>query len=266
MPIRLIACDLDGTLADHDGHISDESVAALRRARAEGILVVPATGRMPYVIDHFLDRIEATSEPVITAQGALVGYRDGRLLRRLTLDPAIAREAAEIAKQFEAGMAYFTEDTILVDKFQTSPALYRAWFGGQALIHPDALSQINGHLIKFMVIHDDPDRVPAILAELHLHIGRRADITRSWHWFVEGTTPGADKGTALAWLCQRLGIDRHEVIAIGDGGNDVTMLKWAGFSAAPASADPFAIAAADWLAPPIEDSPVAATLAHYLGW
>ena len=46
--------------------------------------------------------------------------------------------------------------------------------------------------------------------------------------FVEITPDGAHKGAAVARLCQRLGIDRSEVIAFGDNNNDLTMLEWAG--------------------------------------
>lgn len=270
MSIRLLACDLDGTLADHDGHISDEALAALERARSEGVLVVVATGRLPLVIGSFLDRLGVTTEPFITAQGALIGYRDGRILRRLTLDAAVAREAAGVARKLGAGMAFFHEEMIIVDGYAFPPERYEAWFGQFGRLEPSAAEHLDGHLIKFMAIHPDVEAVPAVVDSLRAALGPRAEITRSWHHFVEGTTPGADKGAALAWLCARLGIGNDEVLALGDGGNDVTMLGWAGHSAAPANADPAALAAAGWVAPPLlpgkSPHPVAASLAHFLGW
>jgi Cof subfamily protein (haloacid dehalogenase superfamily) len=270
MPIRLLACDLDGTLADHHGHISDEAVAALDRARAEGILLVVATGRLPFVIGPFLDRLDVSAEPFITAQGALIGHRDGRILRRLTLDAAIAREAAAIARAWGAGMAFFHEDQIIVDGYAFPPAQYEAWFGQHGRLEAAAAAHLDGDLIKFMAIHPDVEAVPALVDGLRAALGPRAEITRSWHHFVEGTTPGADQGAALAWLCARLGVARDEVLALGDGGNDVTMLRWAGQSAAPANGDPAALAVAGWVAPPLlpgtSPHPAAASLAHFLAW
>ncbi|RME85647.1 MAG: HAD family phosphatase [Caldilineae bacterium] len=266
MRIRLLACDLDGTLADHDGRISDAAVAALARARAEGVMVVVATGRLPFVIEGFLDRLGVEHEPIIAAQGALVQYRNGLVLRRLLLDADVARRARTLVAPYGAGTAYFSEDALYVDRLVASPEQYEAWFGFRARIEPDAIERLQGHLIKFMAIHPDPEVVPEILETLKRHLGGEADITRSWHWFVEGTSPGADKGAALAWLCERLEISPREVLAIGDGGNDVTMLRWAGASAAPADADPAARAAASWLAPPLAEDPVPAALKHFLGW
>lgn len=266
MSIRLLACDLDGTLADHDGHISAESVAALARARSQGILVVVATGRLPYVIGPFLDRVGVTTEPFVAAQGALIGYRDGRILRRLTLDPNVARQAAAIARDLGADVGFFQEDQIMIDGHAFAPEQYETWFGGHAHPDPDTAGRLDGRLIKFMAIHPNVDAVPHLVATLRDVLGPRADVTRSWHHFVEATAPGADKGAALAWLCARFGITANEVLAIGDGGNDVTMLRWAGKSAAPVDADPAALAAARWPAPPLSQHPVAASLAHYLGW
>lgn len=268
--IRLLACDLDGTLAGQNGHIGDEALAALARARRQGILVVVATGRLPFVIGHFLDRLGVTTEPFIAAQGALIGYRDGRILRRLTLDAAVARDAARVGRALGAGMAFFHEDSIIVDGYAFPPKQYEIWFGQHGQVDPAAAERLDSHLIKFMAIHPDVDAVPNLVTALRTALGPRAEVTRSWHHFVEGTTPGADKGAALAWLCGRLGFAKDEVIAMGDGGNDVSMLRWAGHSAAPANADPAALAAARWIAPPLIDGeashPVAAGLAHFLGW
>jgi hypothetical protein len=266
MPIRLLACDLDGTLADHDGHISDESVAALARARSQGVQVVVATGRLPFAIHSFLDRIGVTDEPMITGQGALIGYRDGRVLRRLHLDARVALQATRIAADLGAGMAYFTESEILVDRFVYPRERYEAWFGEHLVYDPAAADRLNGHLIKFIALHPDLNAVPHVATSLSAALAGVADVTQAWVYFVEGTTPGADKGAALAWLCARLGIDRSEVLAAGDAGNDITMLRWAGQSAAPADGHPSALAAAGWVAPPLPEHPVAATLAYYLGW
>ena len=222
MPIRLLACDLDGTLAARNGDISDASLAAIQRARQAGILFVLATGRLPFVLRNFLDRLQVTDEPIITAQGALIGYRDGRILRRLTLPPEIAVRAAELAGRHGAGMAYFTEDVILFDHYAFPVAQYQNWFGEHARFDPDAHTKLDGALIKFMAIHPDPAVVPTLLDELRTELGQQAEVTRSWDWFVEGTAPGADKGTALAWLCARLGLAPDEVLAVGDGGNDVS--------------------------------------------
>ena len=266
MTLKLLACDLDGTLANLDGRISDESIAAINRARAEGALLVVATGRMPNVIGRFLDRLNVTTEPVIGAQGAIVTYRDGTVLRRLTVDRELIRQGAAIGRQHGASIAYFTDHELIMDRPAFDPEQDAGWMGHNLRYESDPLSHLNGDLIKIIAFHPDPKAVPDLLADMQTQLGAWADVTRSHRWFVELCAPGADKGSALSWLCQQQKINRSEVLAIGDGGNDVSMLRWAGMSAAPASGDPDAIAAAKWTAPPIDEHPVVAALSHFLGW
>ena len=262
-PIKLLACDLDGTLANMDGQISDESVAAINRARDAGILVVVATGRMPHLVERFLDRLDITTEPVIGGQGAMITYRDGTVLRKLTIDPELIRQGAAIGRKHGAAIAYFTDHELIMDRPAFGPEQDADWMGNSLRYHPDPMSQLEGDLIKIINFHPDPKAVPDMLADMQATLGSKADITRSHRWFVEVCAQGADKGSALAWLCQTLDIDRNAVLAVGDGGNDVSMLRWAGMSAAPASGDPGAIAAAKWTAPPIDEHPVVAALAHF---
>lgn len=263
MSIKLLACDFDGTVADRDSNISPATIAALDAARAAGVCVVIATGRMAHTMEPHLDRLHVGNEPLITAQGAFVGYRDGRILRRKALAASLGRQAATIARPLGAHMAFYTDNEILIDDWAASPAQYETWFGGPIQRHTEISERLDGEIIKFMAIQMDEDRVPPLLAALQSALGEQAHISRSWRWFVEGSAPGADKGTALAWLCAYLGIERDEVLAIGDGGNDVSMLQWAGHSAAPADGDPAAIAAAQWQAPPLVDDPVPAALRHF---
>lgn len=263
MSIKLLACDFDGTLADRDSHISPATLAAVDKAREAGVCVVIATGRMPNAMSGYLDQLHVTTEPLISAQGAFVSYRDGRILRRKTLDAALGRKAAELARPFGASMAFYTDHEIIIDRYATAAAEYQAWFGDNIRVDEHISQHLSGEIIKFMAIQLAEERVPDILATWQTHLGQQAHISRSWHWFVEGSAPGANKGTALTWLCQYLGIDRQEVLAIGDGGNDVSMLQWAGHSAAPADGDPAAIAAAQWLAPPLPADPVPAALRHF---
>ena len=72
---------------------------------------------------------------------------------------------------------------------------------------------------------------------------------RSHDWFVEGLAASVSKGTAAARLADRLGVAREEVMALGDGGNDLAMVEWAGLGVAMGNAAPAVRAAADVIAP-----------------
>ena len=265
--IKLLATDLDGTLLDEQGHINEEDIAALRRARKMGVTVVVATGRMPATIGPFLDRLEVTTdEPVVGGQGAVTALRNGDILHMFTIPREIIVQGAAIARTFDAVPTLYTAHDIFMERIAFSPEQDEYWLAGGIPIRydPDALAHIDGDLIKLLIVQPDVSVVPAMLEALQARLGDRATVVRSHHWFVEVVNKDASKGAAIAWIAKQRGIRQDEVLAIGDAGNDVSMLRWAGHSAAPADAAPEALAAAKWIAPPQSESAVAATLKHFV--
>jgi len=263
--IRLIATDLDGTLVDRQGRIDEAEIEALHRAREQGVRVIIATGRMPTIIDHFLHRLEVRPEdPVVGAQGAVIARRDGRILRTLTIPREVAEQGAVIARAFGAVPVYYAADAILMEGMAFSPEEDAYWLGQGLRYDPQALAHLDDELIKILAVHPDEGVIPELLAAFRAALGERADVVQSWRWFVEAVNKEASKGAAIAWIAERMGIGREEVLAIGDAGNDVSMLHWAGVGVAPADASPEARAAADWIAPPLGECPVAAALERFL--
>lgn len=263
--IKLLATDLDGTLVDRQGHIAEEDVIALRRARQLGVMVVVATGRMPTVIDHFLQRIEtADDEPVVGAQGAVIARRNGDILHTLTISRDIAEEGADIARKHGAIPVFYTTHDVIMERVAFSPEEDAYWLGSHLRYEPDALGHVDDDLVKLLAVNPDENAVPALLAAFKQRFDERADVVRSWHWFVEAVNKNANKGAAIAWIANQLHIKRDEVLAIGDAGNDVSMLNWAGHGVAPADAAPEARSAADWIAPPLPEHPVTAALERYV--
>jgi hydroxymethylpyrimidine pyrophosphatase-like HAD family hydrolase len=81
---------------------------------------------------------------------------------------------------------------------------------------------------------------------------------------LEMSAPGVTKATALAWLAERLGVPRAEVVAFGDMPNDVPMLLWAGAGYAMSGGHDEALAAAPHVAPPLNEDGVAQVLEQLL--
>ena len=265
--IKLLATDLDGTLVNEQGHINEEDIAALRRAREMGVTVVVATGRMPATIGPFLDRLEVTAEePVVGGHGAVTALRNGDILHTFIVPREAIVEGAAIARTFNAVPTLYTAHEIFMERVAFSPEQDEYWLAGGIPIRydPDALAHIDEDLIKMLVVQPDVPAVPAMLEALRSRLGDRAEVVRSHQWFVEVVNKDASKGAAIAWIAKQRGIRRDEVLAIGDAENDVSMLRWAGHSAAPANASPEALAAAKWIAPPQQEHAVAATLERFV--
>ncbi len=263
--IKLFATDLDGTLVDHNGHIAEEDIIALRRARDLGVIVVVATGRIPSTIDAFLDRLEVREEePVVGAQGAIIARRNGEIIHALTIPREVAHEASLVAHELDAVPVFYTVHEILMERVCFSPEEDVYWLGRGLRYDADALAHLDEDIIKVLVAQPDVARAGDVVTALRKRIGGRAEVVQSHHWFIEVVNTEASKGAAIAWIAAQLGIRQDEVLAIGDAANDVSMLQWAGHSVATGDAVAEAKAAADWIAPPLAEHPVAAALERYL--
>lgn len=233
--IELVAIDLDGTLLTSSREIHPESAAAVKEAVAAGVRVVLASGRMASGVQAFGEAL-GLAGPHIACNGAFVFGPDGSewFHRPLTarVRDAVDRFAAERGLQLNAYSRYD------VFELRTSPwgELYRSRIRLSAPRPVEDGLRNRLEPTKMMIVAD-PAEVPALriqLEEVVRPLG--AEITVSEPEYLEVLPAGVDKGLGLFKVAERLHIDREKVAAIGDYANDLEMLRWAGFSGAPANA------------------------------
>lgn len=264
--IRLIALDLDGTLLNSNKELTPGNRAALEQAARAGIEIVPTTGRffnaMPEVI-----RDLPFLHYAITINGAeAADLRTGQVLYRAELPWTQAVELMTLLDHYpviydcyqgnEAFMTAAQKD--LVDTMVSSPH-YRAMIRELRQPVPELKTFLTGRRrdvqkVQFFTAH------PEVRAALMEELPRRFDglcVSSSVSDNVEINQLHANKGEALLALASHLGFGPEQILAFGDGSNDLSMLSMAGIGAAMKNACPQAKAAADWIAPSCDEDGVA---------
>ena len=256
MSVKLICFDLDGTFLDEKKNIPPENMAALEAAAKRGAHIVPATGRIYKGIPEEL-RTAGFARYFITANGAYVyDAKEDRAAVR-------AEISAERAVEF-----YEYADTlgILYDCYQdnwgymTAPMLAEA---AEKIPDPDIRKLIvnlrtpvpelkaylreKGTGVQKLQLYFDDMELRA--RELQALPERFPDLrfSTSVPFNIEINTANATKGHALLSLCELLGIDPAESMALGDGTNDLSMIQKAGVGVAMANADPIVRESADYV-------------------
>ena len=227
--VKLIALDLDGTLLDPSGAVTDATKEAIARARAEGVRVVLNTGRpIPEAI-HFSR--EAGCDDLISCLGgaALVDGEDGHVLRRFDIREPSGSRALELCLNREIELMIFAGNQILVDPFSKRSLLRTypfAAFHDNAVLTEDPMAYIKEHGLPMTKIHGDwnPGRYP--LEELAALPG--IQLTRSNERDFELVAAGVDKGRMLSLLAMMYGIALEDCAAVGDSDNDLAMLRVSG--------------------------------------
>jgi Cof subfamily protein (haloacid dehalogenase superfamily) len=253
--VRLIACDLDGTLLAADLVIRERTRAAIAAAQAAGIHVVIVTGRMyqsalPYA------RAAGLEGPLICYQGAaVVDPATGDYLLHEPIPVPLAREAIAEIEATGHTLNVYVDDELYVAKLTAEAERYATF---QHLeIHPigDLLGWLERPPTKLVSV-GEPDAMDALKEHMLERFGDRLHISKSLAIFLELSRKGITKGSGTAFLATRLGVAPEQIVAIGDAENDVELLQYAGCGVCVASGDPNVLALADLACPgPDEEGP-----------
>ena len=225
----------------------------------------------PYVSARRYAEMLGVCTPVICFQGALVKEcdGDGRTLLAQAMPAAPFAEVVALAEAQWPELNIYTETSIYHGPTAYSREFYDLWFGG--LTRPvaslaqtfDTLCRQAQPVLKGLFINTEHASNDLTMA-LQAIVGDRLTVMRSHPLFVEVTSPNASKGNALAFLADWYGIPRSETIAVGDSGNDVSMVEWAGLGVAVANATPEVYAVANWVAPPVTEDAVATVIERFI--
>jgi hypothetical protein len=253
---RLVATDIDGTLAHRDGTVSERSCAALRAARTAGLVVALVTGRPPRGVRELTDR--GVADLAICANGALV-YDPASL--RLTLERplpgAVTRRLVADLRQAAPGVVFACEAGL---QFCREPHYATGHpLDDENAVIEDAAGFAERPVAKLIARHPGMDQ-KLLISLTEMVAGGDAVVTRSGPEFAEVSAAGVTKASTLAIVCTERGIAAAEVVAIGDMVNDVSLLEWAGHGVAVTGAHPQLLAVADEVTASAEDDGVAVYL------
>lgn len=238
--IRLVATDLDGTLLRGDKSVSPWTLSVLDALVERGVHVVPVTGRQPRALAPIAEQSGLVGWSVCV-NGALVRHLvTGEVIWERFVQPDAMRGLARFLDERVPGVAYAAVQErgtrfVVGPGYRplTRPADHQPAIQDSVDEPLDDLLSVPA--LKLLARHAE---VPAVeLATVVTAAGLPGvHATTSGDDFVEVAAAGVTKATALAALCEHLGIAREEVVAFGDAPNDVEMLAWAGRSWAMANA------------------------------
>ena len=233
--IQLVAIDLDGTLLDENKLIPPETVSVISKIIRQGVLVTVASARtfgsvLPYA------RQLATTTPLITYAGAYVAdVRQQQILVKKPLDLAKTREILALLEERDYYIKVYTADGLLVQEaIQETIAFSRKFAVPYEAVGRGRLSAIMEAPFRIVLL-DEPERIQQARRLLQpwqkvFHFSQDTDRG------LEITDVSVNKGAALEAICRHFDIPFARVMAIGNEGNDLEMIRRAGIGVAMANA------------------------------
>ena len=270
--IRMIGLDLDGTLLTRKKELTAGNRAALEKAAENGVYIVPVTGRplsgIPtQVMELDFIRYAITSNGAVTTDRACGKTIRERCMSRETAEKTLRAAQGEriILEYFTGGYGYHDSVTheLLWKKFENTPIL--RYLEKSRIPVEDLYGRLRESrrgIENLSIMCPTPEVKESILSRVKGIEGIR--IIYPWPTDLEITSMDADKGEALLSLAAGLGINREEVMAMGDGNNDLGLMNAAGVSVAMGNSSPEVLAAADFQTSDNEHDGVAEAISRYV--
>ena len=270
--IRMIGLDLDGTLLTGQKELTAGNRAALEKAAENGVYIVPVTGRplsgIPtQVMELDFIRYAITSNGAVTTDRACGKTIRERCMSKETAEKTLRAAQGEgiILEYFTGGYGFHDSVTheLLWKKFEKTPIL-RYLEKSRVLVEDlyGRLGESRSGIENLSIMSPTPEVKESILSRVKGIEGIR--IIYPWPTDLEITSKDADKGEALLSLAAVLGVNREEVMAMGDGNNDLGLMNAAGLSVAMGNSSPEVLAAADFQTSDNEHDGVAEAINRYV--
>ena len=253
--IKAIFFDIDGTLVSFRSHeISRTTISALHELRARGIKLFIASGRHRLIMDNLSG---FPFDGYVCMNGSLVFDRD-EMIYLHPLDREDAASVMALAEKENIPCVVFAEREIVMNCLNDSTEeVFR-------MIHlpapePVPFSRYSGRQVCQFTIFLDEAAEREKLAPCLKH-----SVTARWHpEFTDIIPEDISKAEGIGRLISRYGIARDEVMAFGDGGNDVEMLEYAGIGVAMGNAVPQVQAHADYVTSTVDEDGIVAAVRHF---
>ena len=261
MKYKLLVLDVDGTLLNDEREISKRTLAALLKVQQMGVRIVLASGRPTYGLMPLAKTLELGNYGgfVLSYNGCqIIKAQNGEILFERRINPEMLPYLEKKARK--NGFAIFTyhDDTLITDSPDNEYIKNEALLNNLKIIKEDEFSTaIDFAPCKCMLVSDKEEALIGLEQHWEKRLAGTLDAFRSEPYFLEVVPCGVNKANTLGALLEHLGVTREEVIAVGDGVCDVTMLQLAGMGVAMGHSQDSVKVCADYVTASNEEDGVA---------
>lgn len=264
---KLLALDLDGTLTNSKKEITPHTLEVLMQAQQQGLRLVLASGRPTAGIKPLARQLQLDK-----FGGYILAFNGGLIIDCTTGEPIYENllETDVYPHLYEKGntedfrILSYVDDQIACEDIENEYVQYEARLNKMPLMKLDNfLKQINFREPKCLIVGNE-DKLVHLEKELASYYEGKMSIYRSEPFFLEVLPLGIDKAKRLEFLLNHLGMKREELMACGDGFNDLSMIQYAGLGVAMSNAQPVVKESADYITLSNEEDGVAAAVKKFI--
>lgn len=234
--IKLVACDLDGTLLSSENQIGEGTMQLVKELKDYGIRFTLITGRVHSASVKYAKKL-GIEDPIVSLNGALVKFPEGETIKAFYLPEKKVLKALDLAERYFVNILFYSEDKVIYTPENT--------------IFPSYIGNLEAETMEVDSYYDHTDKVLRVVFSsdrsliLHkiahkLELPFFSNISTSIYpslkydrlTYLEVKRRGISKATGLKYVCKYYGLKCKEVVGIGDFYNDLEFLKKVGVAVA----------------------------------
>lgn len=237
MKYKMLVLDMDDTLLTDDHKISDENKEMLSKAQELGVYVVLASGRPTPAMTAYAKELQLDNSFMISYNGAVItDLKEDKIIFEQTLSQEQIHELYEYSLKSKTHIITYIDGKIVSETDSEYIEVERTITG---LIHnkvPSFKEEVKSSAIKCILL-EEPNYLKQVEIDLKATMPHLS-VCMSKPFFLEVAQNGIDKGASIKFLAEKLNILQSEIIAVGNAGNDLTMIEYAGLGVWVDNVDP----------------------------
>lgn len=233
---KLVAIDCDGTLLTDKKQLTERTINSIKMA-SQKVKIVISTARSFYRVEEYLRNMNLLNNDQYTIcfnGGSIVNNGNQQEIESHTFSKENIEELILLSRQLGTQILLYAYNCLIVEeipeKFKNNKKI------NFEIVKMEEL-EINKYNIYKVVFLDEPEKIVKMRKAVHKDILEQYEVTSSVPDYIEFVPKGITKYKALENLCSILGVEKSEVIAIGDAENDIEMIQFAGLGIAMGNAD-----------------------------
>jgi Cof subfamily protein (haloacid dehalogenase superfamily) len=236
MKYKMLVIDMDDTLLTDDHKISEENKEMLLKAQERGVYVILASGRPTPAMTAYAKELQMDSYMISYNGAVITDLKEDKILFEQTLTQEQIHELYEYSLKSKTHIITYLDGKIVSETDSEYIEIEKNITG---LEHNKVVSfkaEVQSSAIKCILL-EEPSYLKEVEKDLKAAMPHLS-VCMSKPFFLEVAQNGIDKGASIKILADKLGILQSEIIAIGNAGNDLTMIEYAGLGVWVDNVDP----------------------------
>lgn len=264
---KILVLDIDGTLTDSKKRISRVTKRALRKAQNKGVKIVLASGRPTPGIVPVAEELgfkEHGGYILSFNGGKIINYSEDNTVFESVLPGEIIPSLYNDSVENNVSIISYDKTSVLTETPDDEYIIKEAALNKMPIKEVKSFVEAVQHPVTKCLMTGEPTHLAEVEQKIKVKYGESLSIYRSEPYFLEIMPKGIDKAQSLSRLLQHLGLTKEQMIACGDGFNDLSMIKYAGLGVAMSNAQKIVKRSADYITFTNDENGVAHVVDKYI--